>query len=357
MTAAAAITALAAAAIGTASASTATAPRWRFAYTSHTVMSAFSGVAAVSPHDAWAVGAYAPQGGAVGARPIVERWNGKSWSAVTLPKRFRTNAELTAVAASSPTNVWVFGFSRDSKGLNPQTFALRWNGSWSTRGDWHTYNFVSSATVLNAHNVWIFGTDWTRHFNGTGWTTWKLSFSVIQASGINANDIWAVGASTSNLAPVLARFHNGKWRLLPAPVSSTATSQSQLLGVLAHSDADVWVAGGTAINGTNHALALQRVNGTWIKHNPPGSESLGALVSDGTGGMWATFANGPYDAARVDHYSGGRWRAIALPTVTGKATSVTTLAHAPRSITVFGAGIVLWGGMPETEGTILKYSS
>jgi hypothetical protein len=355
MTAAAAITALVAAAPGTASATTTTA-HWRFSYTSHTVMSALSSVAALSSHDAWAVGAYAPQGGPVGARPIAERWNGKLWSAVTLPKRYRTNAVLTAVAASSPTNVWIFGSSRDSKGLNPQTFALRWNGSWSTRGDWHTYNVVSSATVLSANSVWIFGTDWTRHYNGSGWVSRNLSFSVIQASAINANDIWAVGAGNGTLAPVLARFHNGRWRLLPAPITSSATSQSQLLGVLAHSDRDVWVVGGTAINGTNHALALQQLNGKWINHSPSGSQSLGTVVSDGAGGMWSTFANGPYDGARVDHYSGGRWRAVVLPAVMGKATSVTALAQVPRSMAVFAAGILLWGGLPDTEGTILKYS-
>jgi len=348
--------ALVAAAAGIASATTAATTRWRFSYTSRTAMTAFYGITALSAHDAWAVGSYAPEGGP-GARPIVERWNGRSWSAVTLPKRYRTNAQLTAIAASSPTNVWVFGFSRDSNGLNPQTFALRWNGSWSARGDWHTSNVVNSATVLNSGNVWIFGTDWTLHYNGTAWTTRKLSFSIAQASAINRNDIWAVGASNSDLSPVLARLHNGRWQLQYIPVTSSNTTRAALLGVLARSDTNIWVVGATSASSGFHPLALHLLNGKWTFHTPSGIQALSSVAPDGAGGLWATTASSQFDGSRLEHYSGGHWHAVVLPTVTGKATSVTTLARAPRSTTVFAAGIVLWGGLPETEATILKYQS
>ena len=127
--------------------------------------------------------------------------------------------------------------------------------------------------------------------------------------------------------------------------------------MLARSDRDVWVTGSTSTGSTSHALALERLSGgRWVAHNPSGSQSIGGLVPDGARGIWATFEVGPFDGARLDHYSGGRWRAVTLPHLTGKATSVTTLAEVPRSTTIFGAGFELWGGLPETKAVVLKYS-
>src|SRR5207244_12647826 len=64
----------------------------------------FSGVAAISRSDAWAVGASSTYG----ARILVEHWNGTAWSVKKTPK-VTGESELWGVAAISHRNVWAVG--------------------------------------------------------------------------------------------------------------------------------------------------------------------------------------------------------------------------------------------------------
>jgi hypothetical protein len=164
---------------GMAGASTKPGARWRISYISRAPESAFASVAAISARDAWAVGDGVGRGSLPTA--LVERLNGRSWSAVRLPRQFRT-ATLDTVAAASPTDVWVFGQYRFSTGGNSYAFALRWNGSWSVRGQWKVggYAGVQTAVVAGADNVWLFFGDTTPpatnalHFNGQRWKPYRL---------------------------------------------------------------------------------------------------------------------------------------------------------------------------------------
>ena len=48
---------------------------------------------------------------------------------------------------------------------------------------------------------------------------------------------------------------------------------------------------------------------------------------------------------------------IALPTMPGKHTSITSLVRLPRSGTVFGFGDLFWGAtLTRTDGLILKHA-
>src|SRR5215472_15425069 len=60
-------------------------------------------LAAVSTNDVWSAGLSYPTEG--GEQPLIEHWNGTSWTVVpapTLPTRHKINA----IAAASPTNIW-----------------------------------------------------------------------------------------------------------------------------------------------------------------------------------------------------------------------------------------------------------
>src|SRR5262249_41005892 len=78
-----------------------------------------SGVVALSPDNAWAVGDYRylyPTPG-IGTRTLVEHWDGSQWSIVPSPNSSHDGAThanyLTALTASGAMNLWAAGESYD----------------------------------------------------------------------------------------------------------------------------------------------------------------------------------------------------------------------------------------------------
>ena len=88
------------------------------------------GVTAISPRDAWAVGADTSCTHC--QAPIIEHWDGTAWTIVSTP--LVDSPTLTAVAAISSTNVWAVGYTGNVN--DPQTLrtlTLHWDGSaWTT---------------------------------------------------------------------------------------------------------------------------------------------------------------------------------------------------------------------------------
>jgi hypothetical protein len=93
-----------------------------------------TGVVAVAPHDAWAVGGTSDISGFQPSRPIAMHFNGTAWSLATLPDvGFGAIASITA---SSPTSVWTVG------GPGDVGTVLHWNGT-----SWAQDTTAPSATV------------------------------------------------------------------------------------------------------------------------------------------------------------------------------------------------------------------
>jgi hypothetical protein len=335
---------------GTATASTTSAGsgHWRFSYISRLQVGAFDDITAVSPHDVWAVGSAFQEGPRVVNTAIVERWDGSSWLAVGLPAREK-HASLTAVAGSSPDDVWVFGYVPAANG--PAPFALHWNGRWALRGSWKGgTSGIDGAVALKWNNVWAFRTGQVLHYDGSRWAAAKLSFGLSAGSAVSANDIWAIGQEDGS--PILAHYRNGKWSARRVPLEASDLDLLTAVQALPHNK--IWVAGQVGDGSSARGVALELQGTKWTDHNPPKDAYLDNLVPDGSGGLWAA-VDGPYDGQAVYHYS-GRWHTVILPHVKGKSTSAVALAWLPRSTTVFAAGLLLWGGFPDTEGAILRYA-
>src|SRR5205823_5698851 len=84
------------------------------------------GVAALSADDVWAVGYFVNS--PIGSRTLVEHWDGSKWSVVAGPNPGRNSNSLSAIAASSATDVWAVGTYTSLDGVN-RTLVERWNGS------------------------------------------------------------------------------------------------------------------------------------------------------------------------------------------------------------------------------------
>ena len=344
--------ALSVGAASTAYAGQATGPRWKIAYLASTPMSAFYDAAAVSARDIWAVGDVNLNNGGSGTGPFVRRWNGRRWTIVHLPAAYG-DGFVDAVAASSATNVWLFGEYDDNK----YVFALRWNGSWKQMGRWpNVTGGADSALVLGPRDVWLFGEVGTLHFNGHRWHSYKLSVPLYEASAISASDIWAVGYPLDTYAPAVAHWHGGRWTIRLLPPASSRFPTTTPVAVLAFSDQNVWIAGAaTTAGGSVRALLLHWSGRSWHSYLGPGRENyFEALVADGAGGLWLAYGV-PLDAPAVVKFTAGRLRAFALPHPRGKATVANVLARVPRSRVVYAFGEVSWGLANNTRGLILRY--
>jgi hypothetical protein len=134
-----------------------------------------------SATDAWAVG-YQTEVGTSTLIPLVEHWDGTSWTTVTLPASVAGVDGLIGVYAASPDNVWAIqgGFSAPlTPGGRPATF-LHWDGT--------TWSAVS----------------------GPGPRAYGLAYQYEAISGDRSGDVWAVGAQfssyTDDFTPLIARL-------------------------------------------------------------------------------------------------------------------------------------------------------
>jgi hypothetical protein len=138
LVAAVAVAALAGSATAQAAVPAAAAPHWQIVYRTHSAtVGELVSVTAPARNDAWAVGES-------GASPVILNWNGKSWKPVRVPGTAGFQpTQPTAVQATSPGNVWMFGgVARSAVGQ-----AHVWTGkTWRTI-DLPTSGFEYSAVV------------------------------------------------------------------------------------------------------------------------------------------------------------------------------------------------------------------
>src|SRR5204863_438927 len=120
------------------------------------------GVSFVPGGGAWAVGAYRDASGV--GRSLALRYEDGAWKQVRTPRIGAEGTFLNDVEAISPIDAWAVGATRNTDGI-ARTFAMHWNGgAWGAvptpnfgSGD----NFLSDVAVVGRNDVWAAG---YRHF-------------------------------------------------------------------------------------------------------------------------------------------------------------------------------------------------
>lgn len=254
--------------------------------------------------DVWSVAA--DQAWAVGEFGFVYRWNGSSWTRVTVA----TQATLMAVWAPSAIDGFIGG--------EGGTILRLVNGAWVSMSA-PTTSTVSAIWGSSASNVYATTmAGEILRFNGT---VWSLMSSV-------SSPLWAVyGASLAN---VYVSGENGAmWRLngttftaLPAPTTGTL--------------AGVWLTGATNVltvggNGTGSAGVAFRYNGsTWSSLQPGTTPVLTALWGASELDLYAAGDNGT-----ILRFNGTTWTAMT----TGTTELLWSIAGAPNATAGFAVGI------------------
>lgn len=330
-------------------------------------------VAVVNAADAWAVGAAFNM---VGAGPgIVLHWTGKAWSRIKLPAKVAAfwnynggGQAVDVVGASSASNVWAF----DGGGGFIHLTSRGWTyGMVPGTADGYSFTLtVSDVDVFSATDVWIFGCSfnsgkhasavpYAAHFNGRKWAkiTMPGSGEVAGVSAVSARYMWAVTGPTYasgwlGTAKVL-RWNGVNWRpirvqppKLPKGAAWTA--------IYARSHADLWVAGGGALNYTGGVTPERVYHWTgkrWLVTALPARATapffnMISLVPDGSG-LWgldsvviSPAVGGPGGAGQVCstiwHLTGTKW--TARPVAGGHRACLFQLASVASGKSTWAVG-------------------
>jgi hypothetical protein len=266
----------------------------------------FSGVAATSPTNAWAVGQYEKNLGHSTAvqRTLIEHWDGTAWTVQKSPnvprgKRtiFSPNS-LNGVSATSPTNAWAVGSWVNPDTANSQTLIEHWDGTaWKTQKSpnphvRHGDTVLSGVAATSRTNAWAVGyyldihclnpgctsanefeQTLILHWNGTAWTVQKspnpggskVDNSLTGVVATSATNAWAVGNyGDGEKSRTLTLHWNGTaWKIETSPNPDFRHRDTVLSAVTATSPTNAWAVG-KSYNTTQRAaqtLAL-RWNGT-----------------------------------------------------------------------------------------------
>ncbi len=182
------------------------------------------GMSCVSATDCTAVGS---SNGSPG-QPLIESWNGTSWSVLPSPHRNKTHDVLEGVSCVSATDCTAVGYAQ---GNARTTLIESWNGSaWSivpSPNKAGTSNTLYAVSCVSASDCTAVG-DGTliESWNGTAWSLMpspdpgSLANTLYDVSCVSASDCTAVGyyGNVGGHPRTLVESWNGTaWSVIPSP--------------------------------------------------------------------------------------------------------------------------------------------
>jgi hypothetical protein len=313
------------------------------------------GVTTVSDSDAWAVGFR--NGNAftnVGAKVLIDNWNGTAWSQTPTPATPQNTALLTAVSASGATDAWAVGRTQSNKS-NLEGLALHWNGTaWSVSPSFTAalgaYANVGVADI-SPTDAYAVGNNSTiprghlAHWDGTSWSSVTVplppnaptntTLDAISADG--PNDVWAVGtfldSANEQFENFSIHFNGSAWSVVPM------AQGGQFDAIKANGPADVWAVGRG--NGT----LIAHFNGTaWsiVPSPSPGSNAAltGVTTTNAANDVWAVGSDTvPGTLTRQTltlNWNGTAWTTVASPNV--GSDGLNSVATNPGAAIVWAVG-------------------
>lgn len=275
-----------------------------------------------APSDLWAVG-YTQDSG--GTSSLIMHWNGTAWSLVPAPLRGRYpyDEQLTGVVAISPTNAWAVGIYYNRSSARYNSLILHWNGTvWSVAtypaGNAYNNSNLTSVDAVAANDVWAVGHTqsaghWhslTMHFDGSNWSIVSSPDSSGDDTYLNSvsatpGGVWAVGGGTRSVGGETFTTYAMRWNgtawsgLLGVPNPSPTTDRLDSVVVLSASN--VWAAGPS----DQGSLILHYDGSSWSTYVGVGGSNAypNALAATSTGELWAVGGRAGFNLAL--HYPDG----------------------------------------------------
>ncbi|MFE9645062.1 hypothetical protein ACFYO0_13290 [Streptomyces sp. NPDC006365] len=375
---------------------------WKLALPlSEAASSDFMDVDARSRTDAWAVGRKTDDSFSVA--PLAKHWDGRRWSDVRLAATGGRPAQLEAVAASGPDDVWAAGTYTDveipsaSSAKLPDRLADRlagrlpdspadrsrggaarpataspvvlqhWDGTrWkrvqrpAPAEGW--IRFVGELTSVGRDSVWLTTMDWNpvtgaytgqlEQWDGRTWRRTALppapDGSPVQPwdiTGTGPDDVWVTADADADgtARPLLYHFDGRRWTTDSIPVPYEYGAGWVANHVVTTKRGTVHVFGKTNDPAVSDGLLAARWDGrTWRPLPAPDVEEVNASGTDGSGTVW--IAGWPVGGSHavVSRWDGASWTEEGLPEEisTTVGSSLLGIDGVPGTRAVLAAGNV-----------------
>jgi hypothetical protein len=171
-------------------------------------------MAAASPSAIWLAGARQAVG--IQELPAIWQWNGKSFVADKLPGDLENGAvTVSSISASSPTNAWAVGDEIWSSKRNEQV-ALHWNGkTWSEVAA----PGLSDVSTSSPTNAWAIGNGSFWHWAGSSWKAAgapPAADSIFSLATTSPQLAYAVGETARDF-PLALKWTGNAWSAMVIP--------------------------------------------------------------------------------------------------------------------------------------------
>ncbi len=294
--------------------------------------SVLSAVTCASASDCWAVGYYY---GHVNEQPLIEHWDGTSWSIATSPGT-GAGALLKSVTCVSASNCWAVGYydSTHSVAAGPnQTLTEQWDGTaWvivpSANAGTAQNNQLTGVTCSSASDCWAVGyydsgsvnQTLIERWNGTLWavvaspdtaSTQNNQFNAITC--LTSSDCWTAGNFNID-QPLTAHWNGTAWAIVSSPA---ALGGALLKSVACSSASECWAVG--QVSNADQPFMQQWNGASWgIVGSPVASSSLNGITCLSGGNCWTAgyqISIGGFKSTLAQRWTGTSWSAVASPNV------------------------------------------
>jgi hypothetical protein len=302
-----------------------------------------------------------------GSRPRAYHLTSGKWRASALPRTVDETIDVTS--ASSDRNLWV-GTSEaitSSSGAPSHRVipprVLRWDGRKWTIMKSFPGSTLTAIAAPSARDVWVFTTGRSAdtkpaiwHFDGHAWKRTATRVDVHDVVFRSSRDIWAAGFDNSGDGnPVVAHFDGRAWKRERLPRSAADAFFS---GITADRNR-VWVAG---VDMPGRSYVFFRDQRGWHRERIPGADELGMsgqpFVTDRGDFMLMGMPLGDstpprYRERNVLYHrtAAGKWQVDLIPEKLGGREFV-----APQNATPLrGSDTILLGGILGTRAAVVAY--
>jgi len=325
-------------------------------------------VSARTAADAWAVGSFANPADDAGRDGLAERWDGQRWQRLPVPSALHFDEKLLAVGASGADDAWAVGATNKISFASTNPLVEHWNGtSWSTVptpvGSGGSKSIMDGVVAFSPTNAWAVGRSrgaraLVEHWDGTTWSIVPVpdptppakatlaSSTLTGISALSPTDIWAVGSySLGGIAltglTLTMHYDGTAWSVVPSPNIPGGTTfnpeRTVLNAVAAAGHDDVWAVGNIfTTDGTNGAAKTEVMhwNGVTWRFVPDAAPASTTLLSSVTAAspsdVWAVGVNS------TEHWNGTTWTSVALPSTVSASAFLTGTSAAPGGVWAVG---------------------
>lgn len=350
-------------------------PTWQIAGSAQTTpTSVLFDVVAVDDKHAWAGGhdTYDPQRSDTTGVPIVERWDGTTWTREELPG-VTWHGGIYLVAADAPDNVWAFGAVPGADPTQTEPHLFRYDGA-----TWAEVPFppgkgtsVTDLAVAAGH-TWLVGhrggdvvieewdgSTWRQHEPPAECTQGGTSFGGMPTfcnfTGMVAfgpDEVWVAGnaAWPGFKGPLLFHWDGTAWRPVKVGVNNADTAFSEIAGT----PGNLWAVGNTS--GYGGPVAAHGDGEDWRMVEGLATARITDIAVDTAGHPWV-LENSTAPGAALATYRDGRWTRTEAPRPDGTVgISLHGITAVPGTPDMFAVGDVDLPGQPRLlQSLVLVY--